>query len=57
MNHKNTAVDQNKCNQLIDEKKCAVDPNNYVKQKNYIVPENEQIHVTERAMNTNAILH
>ena len=60
MCEKNSAVDPNKCNQLIDEKNCAVDavdPNNYVKEKNYNIPENEQIHVTDGAMNTNHILH
>ena len=35
----------------------ALDPNNYVKEKNYNVPEKEQIHVTDGAMNTNDILH
>ena len=60
MYDKNSAVDQNKCSQPINEKKCtvdAVDPNNYVKEKNYNVPEKEQIHVTDGAMNTNDILH
>ena len=60
MYDKNSAVDQNKCSGPIDEKKCtvdAVDPNNYVKEKNYNVPEKEQIHVTDGAMNTNDILH
>ena len=44
----------------MDEKNCAVDaldPNNYVKEKNYNAPENEQIHVTDGAINTNHILH
>ena len=60
MYEKNYAVDPNKCNQPTDEKNCAVDavdPNNYAKGKNYNVPENEQIHVTDGAMNTNHILH
>ena len=35
----------------------AVDLNNYVKEKNYNVPENKQIHVTDGAMNIYHILH
>ena len=53
MYDKNSAVDQNKCSQPIDKKKYtvdAVDPNNNV-------PEKEQIHVTDGAMNTNDIVH
>ena len=58
MYEKDSAVDPNKCNQPINKKNCAmdaVDPNNYVKEKNYNVHENEQIHVTDGAMNTNDI--
>ena len=60
MYEKNSTVDPNKCNQPIGGKNCAVDavdPNNYVTEKNYNAPENEQIHVTNGAMNTNHILH
>ena len=60
MYEKNSAVDPNKCNQPTDKKNCAVDAvdlNNYVEEKNYNIPENEQIHVTDVAMNTNCILH
>ena len=35
----------------------AVDPNNYVKEENYNVPEKELIHDTDGAMNRNDILH
>ena len=52
----NSAVDHlNKSNKHMDEKNCALDPNNYVQEKNSNVAENEQIHATDGALNTNGI--